>query len=168
MTIANLLFSEVQSFRQPLLWISFVGICVFSLGINAAVWRKLPEAMAPALRYAILVFPIAIVGLVGALLWFSQLTTEVRAEGLYVKFFPLQMEMRRIDLAGATCKAVEISPMKDYGGWGLRVGKGGTAYLVSGDKGVRIDYPDGGHVFIGSARSEELAQAIGAILPREP
>jgi hypothetical protein len=50
--------------------------------------------------------------------------------------------------------------LRDYGGWGIRKGRSGWAYNVSGDRGVRLTYTDGETLLIGSQRADELAKAI--------
>ncbi len=98
-------------------------------------------------------------------LYSPKLVIEVRADGLYVRFFPLHLSFRRIPLANVTrCEAVTYRPVRDYGGWGIKGGRGCRAYTASGNRGVRIDYADGSHLLIGSQRPDELAQAVHRLL----
>ncbi|NVL91956.1 MAG: hypothetical protein HWN71_02845 [Desulfobacterales bacterium] len=53
------------------------------------------------------------------------------------------------------------NPLKDYGGWGIRYGRGGRAYNVSGNRGVYLELSNGKSLLIGSLQPEELARAIG-------
>ncbi len=60
----------------------------------------------------------------------------------------------------AKCDARQYSPIKEYGGWGIRYGTKGMAYNVSGDRGVQLELTNGKRLLIGSQRSEELAKTI--------
>jgi len=55
---------------------------------------------------------------------------------------------------------VTYSPLKDYGGWGIRYGAKGKAYNVSGNQGVVITLETGQSILIGSQRHEELSSLI--------
>lgn len=94
-----------------------------------------------------------------------ELTTEVCADGLRLRFFPFHLSFRRIRLDDvARCDAVTYRPILQYGGWGIRWTWKGRAYNVSGNRGVRIDYADGTHLLIGSQRPDELAHAIRSLM----
>lgn len=157
------LFSEIQAFRQPWLWIALFIILFVGLSVHFYGCRSLPVAVNPWLRRMLQLLPVLIIVVVVGFLWVSRLETEVRSDGLFVRFFPLQWQPHRIELQDATCRVATVSPLKNYGGWGLRCGSGGTAYLVSGNSGLRLDFPDGSHVFIGSLRANELYAAVTSI-----
>jgi len=100
-----------------------------------------------------------------AYVYLPRLTTEVRGGRLYIRFFPRHLSFRRIQLDDvARCDAVTYRPVRDYGGWGIKGGRGSRAYNVSGNRGVRIDYADGTHLLIGSQRPDELAHAIRSLM----
>jgi hypothetical protein len=60
------------------------------------------------------------------------------------------------------CEAITYSPLKEYGGWGIRLGAHGMAYNVSGNRGVRLRLKGGEQLLLGSQRPEELAAALDA------
>ena len=100
------------------------------------------------------------------LLFFAamRLQTEVSSEGLFIRFFPFHRKVRKIDLDDADgIEAIRCSPLMEYGGWGLRLGRRFTAYNVSGNEGVRIYYPNGCHVYIGSQHADTLEAALHEI-----
>jgi len=98
------------------------------------------------------------------LLHITKLITEVRRDGLYVRFFPFHFSFKWISLDRVKkVEAVRYRPLREYGGWGIRRGSGGRAYNVRGDSGVRLDFGDGSHLLIGSQRADELAAAIRRI-----
>ena len=64
---------------------------------------------------------------------------------------------RRIKLSDVqSAETIEFHPLRDYGGYGIRKGRFGTAYIADGTRGVRIKLASG-TVVVGSKRAEELA-----------
>ena len=95
------------------------------------------------------------------LFYILNLTTEVRGDGIYYRFFPFHLSFRRIAFAElAKCEVRDYSPLKDYGGWGIRHGSKGKAYNVSGNRGVQLEMKSGDNLLFGSQRPEEFAEAI--------
>jgi hypothetical protein len=95
--------------------------------------------------------------------WFLslKLVTEVRDRELYVKFVRLFGSEERIPVAQIRrAAAVTYHPARDYRGWGVRMGRNGMAYNVSGNRGVELELMDDRRLLIGSQRAEELARAI--------
>jgi len=87
------------------------------------------------------------------------LVVEVRSDALVIHFKPLKRRtVAYSDIAKV--EPVRYRPVAHYGGWGIRRGRQGWAYNVSGDRGVRLDFQDGTHLLIGSQRATELAAAI--------
>jgi hypothetical protein len=91
----------------------------------------------------------------------SKLTTAVTPSGLFIRYFPFHFRDIPISIENVkSIQSVTYSLLGEYGGWGIRIGKGGKAYNPTGDRGVKIIYNNGSHVLIGSQRPEELEQAI--------
>jgi len=102
---------------------------------------------------------------IGGLFWVLKLETEVRPDGLYVRYFPFHIHFKRFgreELSEYYARAYR--PIWEYGGWGIRCGFGkGKAYNVSGNKGVQLVFKSGKRLLIGSQRAEELEEAIRSI-----
>jgi len=80
---------------------------------------------------------------------------------LYIRFFPLtHQEIPFKDIV--SCEVRTYSPIREFGGWGIRYGRGTKAYNVSGNRGIQLELSNGKRVLIGSQRPEELAGAIEA------
>jgi len=171
----EVLFREVQRFHQPWLWVLvIVGalalIGLFGYGMVQQLvfgepWgdRPMSDTALAVTGTLMILLEIGIVALFAAM----KLVTEVRSDGLYIRFVPFHLSFRRIrleDLVGFEART--YSPIREYGGWGIRFGRGGRAYNVSGNRGVRIDYATGRHILIGSQRADELAEAIRSVLAR--
>ncbi|QCJ47475.1 hypothetical protein [Haloprofundus sp. MHR1] len=137
-------FREVQRFRQRWLWLLLGGGFAFSLLLGPV---------------SILGF--AVFAAVGLLLYNARLETEVRDDGVYVRFAPFHRSPRRIAWEEITsAEATAYSPIGEFGGWGVRWRPGAVAYSVSGSEAVRIERTDDRDVVVGSERAAEFAAAI--------
>jgi hypothetical protein len=54
----------------------------------------------------------------------------------------------------------------EYGGWGVRCGRGGSVFNVSGNRGVQLEFTDGRRLLIGSQQADELAASINELRSR--
>jgi hypothetical protein len=96
-----------------------------------------------------------------------ELVTEVRPSGLFVRYFPFHTRFQQIPLDGVrSCEARTYRPIREYGGWGIRMGVGKKAYNVSGSRGVELVYEGGNKLLIGSKKADQLASAIDSIRRR--
>jgi hypothetical protein len=98
-----------------------------------------------------------------ALFGSSHLRTEVRNDGVHLRFFPFHFRGKhwRFDEI-AEAYARDYSPIFEYGGWGIRFsfwGKG-WAYSPRGSRGVQLVLHSGKRVLIGSQMPERLTMAI--------
>jgi hypothetical protein len=99
-----------------------------------------------------------------ALFYSFKLVTEVRYDGLYVRFFPLHFHAHKISFEEIkTYEIRKYSALKEYGGYGIRYGKNGKAYNISGNRGVQFEFLDGKRLLIGTQKPEELIQALDTV-----
>jgi hypothetical protein len=83
----------------------------------------------------------------------------VREDELSIRFFPLRRRhYQKNEIISHS--VVAYRPLRDFGGWGIRYGRMGKAYTVSGDGGARLVLVDGRAVIIGTRRAEELNAAL--------
>ena len=171
-------YSETQYFRQLWLWLILGGSAVLTAGIfghglyvqfvQGRPWGDRPMSDTALIVTASLMFLLE--GGLIALFAAAHLRTEVRDDGLYLRFFPFHLSFHRLPLADvAHVEPVTYRPIMDYGGWGIRYrwgspgGTKGKAYNVSGNRGVKLTYYAGNHILIGSQQPEELAAAIESL-----
>jgi hypothetical protein len=148
-------FREVQRFSgNPLTWVAGLGLVVAFAG--CIVSGPNPGS----------VILLVVLACVGFLLFFGELRTEVRDEALYTRVFPLTRQHRFSWGEIRSCEARTYRPLLEYGGWGVRCGRGGKAYNVSGNRGVQLEFTNGKRLLIGSQRPEELAAAIQELSAR--
>ena len=160
-------FREVQQFRQRWLWIfllftSLFIVILFGYGMIKQLafghaWGNRPMSNT-ALAIVGMVVIVFIAGLI-YLFYTMKLITEVRDDDLCVQFSPLSQQVVNFDSV-RRCEVLIYNPIKDYGGWGIRYGKRGKAYNVSGNRGVQIEFHSGKPLLIGSQKPEELEKAI--------
>jgi hypothetical protein len=157
----GVLFSERQRFLQTWVWalVMVVVIGVWAMALMQFVFDR-PED--PSLANDIIVivaWALAGVG-IPVLFLVMRLETEVRGDGLYVRFFPFHLNPRKFAWADiAESRARRYDALREYGGWGIRWGKGGRAYNISGDRGLQLVLKDGKRWLIGSQKADELAAA---------
>jgi hypothetical protein len=96
---------------------------------------------------------------------FLKLETQVRRDGVYLRFYPFHITFRRFGLDDLSeYYARQYRPIREYGGWGVRCSfRNGKAYNVSGNKGVQLVFKDGKKLLIGTQNPEEFEQAIRSI-----
>jgi hypothetical protein len=57
----------------------------------------------------------------------------------------------------------EFSPLRDFGGYGIRANKGMSGYFLRGNRGVKLTTANGKKYLIGSDNADRLAAVISAI-----
>jgi hypothetical protein len=147
------LFSETQRFlHNPWAIVGGLGALV---GCGAVLFTT---GVGPLGGVIALVVFVVVAGLLGL----GALRTEVRPDGLYLRLVPITRQHRFSWSEIESAEACRYRPILDYGGWGVRFGRGGRAYNVYGDRGVQLVFADGRRLLVGSQRPDELAAAIAA------
>ncbi len=164
---SGLIYREEQRFGLWLRWLIFVSmLLILPLGIFSL--SKIPSE-----EEGIKILPVTTLTICGilvpigiAVLFVSlKLETEVRGDGLYIRFYPFHLKFKRFGAEELSeYYAREYRPLLEYGGWGIRCGKQGRAYNVSGNKGVQLVFKNGRQLLIGSQREKELEDAIRSIM----
>ena len=89
-----------------------------------------------------------------------RLVTDLRHGELTVGLRGLWRK-KRVPLAELqSATAIHYDPASEYGGYGIRPGPRGLAYIASGNRAVQLDLRDGHKLLVGSQRAEELALKI--------
>lgn len=100
----------------------------------------------------------AVVAVMAAL---SRMTTTVDENGVKVVFGLLPVYTRTISLSEIVeVHAESYSPLREFGGWGIRGLGNNRALNMQGNQGVRLTLNDGSRLLIGSGRPDELETAI--------
>ncbi|EIT86213.1 hypothetical protein A374_06426 [Fictibacillus macauensis ZFHKF-1] len=157
------IYREVQRPRQFL----FIGFIILLAGL---FWWACFQQMIFGTPFgdkpmsdAMLVSMWIIVGILMPIAAFTaKLITEVREDGVYVKFVPFHFKYHvfryeRIQDA----RTVTFRSFRRFGGWGIRTNlKGECLYNISGGQGLELKLTTGDKVIIGSKKAEQLLQAM--------
>ena len=160
------LFREVQKMDQLCIRLG-VGIPVVFLwyGAYQQLFLRKPFGNNPAPDWMMLVLLLVFGVLFPLFVNSLKMITEVRKDGLYVRFRPFHFSFRFFPIK--TIRSYEVRtyrPIRDYGGWGIRYGLKGDAYNAKGNRGVLFEFAEGSKIkklMIGSQVPEKLSEAVG-------
>lgn len=147
-------FEEEQRLAPWLIQLVY-GVIFLAIGITYFTLQPGDDkmmaliAMAPALIIVTLLFTSL------------RMKTRVTGDGVHIKtlyFVSRLIPFEEIEQS----EAVQYKPLRDFGGWGLRISHKGKAYNMRGDRGVQLHLTENRRVLIGSQRDRELVQAIEA------
>jgi len=141
------LFEEKQKFKQWWLWVVLLSFPIISVG--------------PFDENEINMYYVLIGIAIPVLFYLFELRLKLNKDGFHYQFFPFNLKFHTIKMDEIeNFKAMEYSPLKEYGGWGIRYGFKGKAYNVSGNKGVKVFLKNGANIMFGSQKHKELAKAL--------
>jgi len=90
-----------------------------------------------------------------------KLQTRIKADGIYVRFFPFHLKFRYFPWdAIRTSYVRDYKPITEYGGWGLRGFGSNRALNVSGKTGLQIEFTNGNKLLIGTNKGHELKTVL--------
>ncbi len=165
---AGAIFREEQRFRQMWLWLVIAGTAGIAwYGFVSQVFWGRPFGDRPASDVVLTVIWLAFG--IGLPVFFRalRLVTAVSPAGVHFRFAPFHFAYRVLPPAHVrSYGARTYRPLVEYGGWGIRSGRGGDAYNVSGDRGVQFVLADGKRILIGTRRPEEFVAALDKVFAR--
>lgn len=144
-------FAEEQNFDQIWLW-AIMGIqmvvVMIPLLLSGQSWGTIATAFLAVMLGMVLL---------GAL----KLNTWMDADGVHYKMKVFHWKVQTIPWEEIDQIHVrKYSPIKEYGGWGIKYGSGGKAFNVRGDYGIQIVKKDGKRILIGTQKPEEAGQFL--------
>jgi hypothetical protein len=159
--MAKKTFTEKQRFNQwwlMLLMIVITGLAVWGFVQQVILGIPLGNNPAPdTVLYFVLALPILIFLFIRSI----ALNTRVDSRGVSWRFAPLHRKERHLSWKEiATAQVFRYHPIRDYGGWGYRVGRAGKAYSVSGSFGLEITLHKGTKLLIGTQKPDELKSLL--------
>ncbi len=144
------IFEETQDPPWPFL----------ALGVGAPAVGVLAAVRALGLLSRLSVAGVAATGIGLALREFVfPLHTAVLPQEIQVRFgrrTRFRIPLRNVVRAYART----YQPLREYGGWGIRVGPSGRAFNMRGNQGVQLELRSGQRVLLGSDRADALAETI--------
>lgn len=163
-TSNEILFSERQKFKQ---WWLFLGLFaingLFLFGIYKQVFSGQQFGNKPMSDTGLLVTA-SLTVLLTSLFLNSRLDTIIKNDGIYVRFFPFHIRYKHYSWNNLRKVYIrKYSAFREYGGWGLRFGKKGKAFNVSGDKGLQLEFSNSKELLIGTNKADELKTTLEKI-----
>jgi hypothetical protein len=153
-------YKEIQKFRQPWL-LALLGL---ALGLPLLLIGFGPGADGSPEMRTLFSSAVALYALVSAVIlaWFLAINLETRLEddSVSLKFHLLWPKKTYALSEIAEAEVRTYRPIVEYGGWGVRFGRRGRAFNVSGNRGVELTLTNGKRVMLGSRQPEELYQAL--------
>ena len=156
----NPTFTETQKFNKwwhyLLLLAPFIGVIIMKFIVLPGIERSNQSITINGFIISTLL------GLV-AILWviLVKLKTTINEKGIMVNFYGIPFCKKEIvwdDIN--SIEVVEYSPLKEYGGWGVRMGARGWCYNVSGKIGIKLTRASGKPFLIGTQQKEEVEKII--------
>ena len=157
---ASPLFREAQRFRMWMFWVP-IAIVTFVVWwqFTEQIIRSNPQGSQPIPDWAAWVLAIVFGLGFPAFALVVRVITEVRPGSMSVGLYPFRTA--RIELAEIENAEVrDYSAMREFGGWGIRIGRDGRAYNAYGNQGVQLTLAGGSRILIGTQRPEELLAAL--------
>lgn len=161
----EIVFSETQKFNQWWLWLVLIGLnglFVFGVFKQIIAGGKFGNLSATDI---VLLAVTAFMFLLNILFFNFRLETRIQTDGIYVRFFPFHKSFKHYSWDAIEQSYVrKYSPVREYGGWGIRTGQKGEAFNISGNQGLQLEFKDHGRLLIGTNKPEELSAALDKIL----
>ena len=163
---SEILFAERQRFKQWWLWLILFGVnglllfAVFKQVIGGQEFGDKPMSDTG------LLIATGLTILLTLLFANFRLDTQIKRDGIYVRFFPFHIKFKHYSWDTLTKSYVrQYSAITEYGGWGLRLGLfgKGKAYNVSGDEGLQLEFKTNKKLLIGTHKAEELNETLNKI-----
>lgn len=157
------LFTESQRFRQWWLWLLLLGVNGYLLWDAYRQFIANQQLDNTSMSNTGYLWTVGIVLLVTALIASCRLDTNIKRDGIYVRFYPFHFKTKYFiwdELEQFFVR--EYSPLKEFGGWGIRYGffGKGTAYNVSGNRGLQLEFTNHKKLLIGTNKPEELKEVL--------
>jgi hypothetical protein len=135
------LFRETQRMRQPWIWVLLALTSVPALVVSSVVG-------------------LIVILTVAAFIYSIRLVTEVRTDGIYVRFAPIHRSFRRLPFDEIEQVERTEFGLLTYGGIGIRWIPGTVAYMTTLGSGIKIDRENATSVVIGSQQPSALLETI--------
>jgi hypothetical protein len=163
----QILFTEVQRQNQKWIWFLLIILTATLLfgSIQQIVFNR-PFGTHPIPDWGYLPF-FGVLFLASYLLFGSRLYTEISRNEIRFRFKPFHRKARVIPWEEVSrCYVRLYSPIKEFGGWGIRIAfhrKAGKAYSISGNNGIQIELKNGEKILLGTRKGYEAQKVLKSI-----
>ncbi|RZK70985.1 MAG: hypothetical protein EOO85_20465 [Pedobacter sp.] len=159
--IEPVLFTEKQKFNQWWLWLLLLILNGFF------IYRLYTRQLGNLTNEMGLWIGFVVVLLVTVLIFSITLETIISQNGIYVRLFPFHRKLKYYSWSSLNKVYIrKYSPLAEYGGWGIRYSLqgNGTAYNISGNTGIQLEFLDRKSLLIGTNKVPELTKALEQVM----
>jgi hypothetical protein len=167
-----MIFKETQKFTQIWIWFLLAGvglitIGVFGFGVYKQIFLGQKYGNNPMSDTGLIItFCFVLLVNISLFLLFglARMTTVIDKMGIRYQFTPFHLTPRFIYWNMIEkYEVVKYDPIKDYGGWGIKINKHGKAYTFSGINGLLIHLKSGKRILLGTQKDSELTAFLSKI-----
>lgn len=155
-------YTEEQKMQQWWLWLllfAINGINLYALIQQVAYDETFGSQSLSDFALFVYVFLFVIFSYALSLV---KLEVQVDEKGISYKYFPFQRKYKLILWEIIEEAYVRTySPIKEYGGWGIRGLRKNRAINISGNQGLQLRFKDGCKFLIGTQNPSEINEAVG-------
>ncbi|NLJ48581.1 MAG: hypothetical protein GX428_03210 [Candidatus Atribacteria bacterium] len=158
-------FKEIQTVKSQWLWgLVLIPIVVLLYGMVQQFIFKKPWGNNPMSDTGLLIVGLIVVAGLPLFVFLNRLEIQVSNYGIYYRYRPFHFQYQRIPKENLlSYQIVHYRPLRDHGGWGIRYGKYGKAYTLSGETGVQLVTIDQKKILLGTLKPEEIHNALDSI-----
>ena len=163
--------ADVNTVYRETQWNTVKWVWALLLGIAALMWYGFyvqiiggePFGTNPASDNVMILITVVFGALFPLFMLSMHLVTEVRDEGLHIRMAPFPGRTIPYD-AIDTYAPRTYNALREYGGWGIRLGWNGKAYNMSGRDGIQLGLKSGERILVGTHRPEDLYEAPKSVM----
>jgi len=162
-------FKETQRFNQKWLWIILITISLYLIylvvdSLYTQFFLQQPWGDKPMNDNLLLIFAAFMLFFGIGMPWLFaslQLITLIDKNGISYKFKPFHRKIRTLPWADISRAYVrKYRPLIEYGGWGIRFGRSGKAYNISGNEGIQLVLSNKKKLLIGTHKPLKASEVL--------
>lgn len=158
-------FTEQQRFNQWFIHLTTIGTAaIITFSLYHMYFGPTPQNTAPGPWFPIIMlFSMAII----LSIYTINLKTRIDEKGVQYQFFPFNLKPRLLAWSDIdSCYVRTYSPIKEYGGWGYRLGiwGHGKAYSIKGNLGIQLILKNGKKLLLGTQQEDRAKRVIANYL----
>lgn len=171
----DIIYTEIQRFRNTLFMVivAFLFLfVVFLFGYGYYIQIVLHQQFGnnPMSDIGLIItgsFTILTVGALVYLFLTSKLEIYITKDGIYYRYFPFILKMRKIlktDISNWVVR--EYKPIREFGGWGLRYNyrTKTSCYNIRGTMGLELHLTNDRKILLGTQKPVEIKHAMNELL----
>lgn len=162
-------FQETQRFNQW--WLKILKLMMLGLIIYLCYQWFYLEKQANSIAADDTTGQLVVIGtllLTSGLFYILRLRTSIDERGIHYQFIPFHFKVKTTTWNNIeACFTRTYEPIKEFGGWGYRIGFKGQALNVKGTKGIQLVFKNGKKLLIGTQNPEEAQRVIDRYFKKE-